>query len=244
MVAAKQQQLRADGVADDHALLRQQQQAVSQNFYLKSKRSIDKPKNEGPAAYVLPGDEVAPAIRRVAAHAASAGRRDQQSDRAVHRSLKRKAGTAERSAKPGRESVASPTPPQRLKTERSRPAVTSSAWTNPTAVSPTRCSIPVLGAERSATDIYDDTAWTMGRTRERRSRSASWTRRCCRRRWSASPRNKIARRNCRERQHRLLVNHNADNALVTFRYRLKDVEMEAAEEPFDAAGSKLIVARS
>src|SRR6186713_651289 len=28
------------------------------NFYLKSKRSIDKPKNEGPAAYVLPGDEV------------------------------------------------------------------------------------------------------------------------------------------------------------------------------------------
>src|SRR5678809_548423 len=28
------------------------------NFYLKSKRSIDKPKNEGPAAYVFPGDEV------------------------------------------------------------------------------------------------------------------------------------------------------------------------------------------
>src|ERR671918_1419904 len=28
------------------------------NFYTKSKRSIDKPKNEGPAAYVLPGDEL------------------------------------------------------------------------------------------------------------------------------------------------------------------------------------------
>src|SRR6266576_2488303 len=28
------------------------------NFYLKSKRSIVKPKNEGPAAYVLPGDEL------------------------------------------------------------------------------------------------------------------------------------------------------------------------------------------
>jgi hypothetical protein len=36
----------------------------------------------------------------------------------------------------------------------------------------------------------------------------------------------------------LLVNHNADNALVTFRYRLKDVEMDAAEDPFDAAGRK------
>ena len=28
------------------------------NFYDKSKRSIQKPKNEGPAAYVLPGDEL------------------------------------------------------------------------------------------------------------------------------------------------------------------------------------------
>src|SRR5690242_21561353 len=27
------------------------------NFYLKSKRSVEKPKNEGPAAYVLPGDD-------------------------------------------------------------------------------------------------------------------------------------------------------------------------------------------
>jgi hypothetical protein len=35
-----------------------------------------------------------------------------------------------------------------------------------------------------------------------------------------------------------LINHNADNALVTLRYRLKDVEMEAAEEPFEAAGQK------
>jgi hypothetical protein len=35
-----------------------------------------------------------------------------------------------------------------------------------------------------------------------------------------------------------VINHNADNALVTFRYRLKDVEMDAAEEPFEAAGRK------
>jgi len=35
-----------------------------------------------------------------------------------------------------------------------------------------------------------------------------------------------------------VINHNADNALVTLRYRLKDVEMDAAEEPFEAAGHK------
>src|SRR5205814_5539225 len=28
------------------------------NFYLKSKRSIEKPRNEGPAAYVFPGDDL------------------------------------------------------------------------------------------------------------------------------------------------------------------------------------------
>ncbi len=35
-----------------------------------------------------------------------------------------------------------------------------------------------------------------------------------------------------------LINHNADNALVTLRYRLKDATIDAAEEPFDAAGRK------
>ena len=35
-----------------------------------------------------------------------------------------------------------------------------------------------------------------------------------------------------------LINHNADNALVTLRYKLKDATFEAAEEPFDASGKK------
>ena len=35
-----------------------------------------------------------------------------------------------------------------------------------------------------------------------------------------------------------LINHAADNNLMTLRYRLKDVAIEAAEEPFEAAGQK------
>jgi hypothetical protein len=35
-----------------------------------------------------------------------------------------------------------------------------------------------------------------------------------------------------------LVNHNADTALATLRYKFKDASFEAAEEPFDAAGKK------
>ena len=36
----------------------------------------------------------------------------------------------------------------------------------------------------------------------------------------------------------LIVEHTTDNALVTFRFKHKDVAMEAAEEEFDAAGRK------
>ncbi|MEO7996834.1 MAG: M14 family zinc carboxypeptidase, partial [Gemmatimonadaceae bacterium] len=35
-----------------------------------------------------------------------------------------------------------------------------------------------------------------------------------------------------------VINHNADNALATLRYTLKDADMQAAEEPFDAAAQK------
>jgi hypothetical protein len=34
------------------------------------------------------------------------------------------------------------------------------------------------------------------------------------------------------------INHNADNALITLRYRLKDADIQIAEEPFDARGAK------
>ena len=56
------------------------------NFYDKSKRSILKPKVEGPAAYVLPAND--PRLRRAgraAARAAETGRRDLARDGGVHR---------------------------------------------------------------------------------------------------------------------------------------------------------------
>ena len=34
------------------------------------------------------------------------------------------------------------------------------------------------------------------------------------------------------------INHNADNALITLRYALKDADIQIAEEPFDASGVK------
>src|SRR4029079_15452021 len=34
------------------------------------------------------------------------------------------------------------------------------------------------------------------------------------------------------------INHNADNALITLRYKLKDADIQVAEEAFDARGTK------
>jgi len=87
------------------------------------------------------------------------------------------------------------------------------------------------------TDIYDDTAWTMGelanvevvRVVDTKVLQAPMDKVTGDVRSSGSIVNSGGV---------YLVNHNADNALVTLRYRLKDAEVEAAEEPFDAAGKK------
>src|ERR1051325_10191404 len=35
-----------------------------------------------------------------------------------------------------------------------------------------------------------------------------------------------------------VINHNAENTLMTLRYKLKDLKISAAEEPFEVAGQK------
>ena len=60
LVAAQQQQLRADGSARLAQLHRQQPAADPQNFYEKCKRSILKAKTEGPAAYVFTANDPRP----------------------------------------------------------------------------------------------------------------------------------------------------------------------------------------
>src|SRR5438445_629891 len=101
-------------------------QLFLKNFYLKSKRSVLKPKNEGPAAYVLPGDD----------------------------------------PRPGNQAE-------------------------------------LLGAamERVSGEVRSPSAVNGGGTV-------------------------------------YVINHNAYNVLATLRYRLKNVAMEAAEEPFEAGGHK------
>jgi hypothetical protein len=87
------------------------------------------------------------------------------------------------------------------------------------------------------TDIYDDTAWTFGelgnvqvvRVTDTKVLDAAMER------VSGEVRAPGAVTGSGDV---FLVNHNADNGLVTLRFRLNNAAFEAAEEPFEAAGKK------
>jgi hypothetical protein len=232
------------------------------NFYLKSKRSVLKPKNEGPAAYVLPGDDPRPGNQ------AELLRTMQAQGVEIHRATapftvntKSEPG-ADRGPQPGSpvgvvgatgspDSSATPSAtPQLSPSPLARPAV---AKTQPRTLPAgsyiirmdqpySRIADALLDYQYWATndpqtEVYDDTAWTMGelanvevlRIVDTRVFDAPMARVSgeVRAPGAISGTGSI-----------YLVNHNADNALVTLRYRLKDANVETAEEPFEAAGQK------
>jgi hypothetical protein len=222
------------------------------NFYLKSKRSVLKPRNEGPAAYVLPGDDRRPGNQAELLRTLQAQGVEIQRARASFTV----------SVKPTKKSV----PP--AVAGGSPSGATASATASPSP-SPTAASAETTSATRTfpagsyivrmdqpysriadalldyqywapndpQTEVYDDTAWTMGelanvgvfRIVDTKVLDAPMER----------INNEIrAPGSIIGTGSTYLVNHNADNALVTLRYQLKDASVEAAEGPFEAAGQK------
>jgi hypothetical protein len=204
------------------------------NFYLKSKRSIDKPKNEGPAAYVFPGDDVRPGnqaelLRTLQAQGVEISKATAPFTVAV----RKKAGSSQ--ARPSPSPSATPS-----KTEdRTFPAGSYIVRMDQpySRIADALLDYQYWAPNDPQTDIYDDTAWTMGelanvevvRIVDPKVLQAGMERVTGEVRSPSGITNAGAV---------FLINHNADNALVTLRYRLKDVEMDAAEEPFEAAGHK------
>jgi zinc carboxypeptidase len=212
------------------------------NFYLKSKRSVLKPRNEGPAAYVLPGDDPrvgnqAELLRTLQAQGAE-----------IHRATA--AFTVSTKSEP--DASASPaTTPQPSSSPSPSPATTGKASTRtfPAGSYVIRMDQPysrivdaLLDYQYWApndpqTEVYDDTAWTMGEL------ANVAVVRIVDKKVLDAPMERI---NGDVRVAGAvvgtgsvyLVNHNADNTLVTLRYRLKDATVDAAEEAFEAAGQK------
>jgi len=205
------------------------------NFYLKSKRSIEKPKAEGPAAYVLPADEPRPGAQAE-----------------LLRVLQLQGVEISRAATPF-----SVTVPVRKKTkdgekaeERDKPKKPAlEARHLPAGSYVVRMDQPYSRIADMLLDYqywspsdpqktpYDDTGWTFGelfgvevvraadpKVLDTRMEPVSGEVKAAGGLAGVGP--------------VFAVNHNADEALVTLRYRFKDAPFEVAEEGFEAGGRK------
>jgi len=208
------------------------------NFYLKSKRSIDKPKQEGPAAYVLPGDDPRPGNQAELLRTLQAQGVELSKATAPFTVSLRKKASSGAPARSSSSPSASPTPAPKTE-DRTFPAGSYIVRMDQpySRIADALLDYQYWAPNDPQTDIYDDTAWTMGelgnvevvRVVDAKVLTAPMDRVTGEVRSPGGIANAGAV---------YVINHNADNALVTLRYRLKDVEMEAAEERFEAAGRK------
>ncbi|MGI8836718.1 MAG: M14 family zinc carboxypeptidase [Pyrinomonadaceae bacterium] len=242
------------------------------NFYLKGKRSVLKPKNEGPAAYVLPGDDARPGnqaelLRTLQAQGVEISRATAPFTVAV------RADKADKKSQPPASASSTPTPapvtsatPAVMPGETRTDAPRVSASPSPAPAAPpkpskfvqrtfptgsyivrmdqpySRIADALLDYQYWApndpqTQVYDDTAWTMGelanvevvRVLDAKVLNAPMDR------VNGEVR---ARSAVTGTGSVYIINHNADNALVTMRYRLTAATFDAAEEPFETGGHK------
>ncbi len=192
------------------------------NFYLKSRRSVEKPMREGPAAYVIPGDEARGAgisdllaalrIQGIEIHRTSAAVSVQEKGR----DDKGKETEKETKLPAGSYVVRMDQPYSRM-----ADMLLDTQWYNVNDPRP-----------------YDDTGWTLGplhNVRTVRVTDLSLLK---------AP---MAKVEARDRTAGtvigsgsvLVVENRAESQLATLRFRLKDVAMEAVEEAFDAGGRKI-----
>ncbi|MDT7541882.1 MAG: hypothetical protein QOE33_1786 [Acidobacteriota bacterium] len=242
------------------------------NFYLKSKRSVEKPKNEGPAAYVFPADDprlgtqaellrvlqlqgveisraTAPFTvtikskkRSNAANANANANAQAQSTANANAQVATQALPNNQRREAGEQQNANQSPQSGLSV---KPATETRTF--PAGSYVVRMDQPHSRIADALLDYqywspndpqqqpYDDTAWTFGelynvqvaRVTDINALNAPLERvnGTVRASGGVTGTGSI-----------FLLNHNTDNALITLRYRLRDANIEAAEEPFNVAG--------
>jgi len=210
------------------------------NFYLKSKNSVLKPKQAGPAAYVFPADDPRPGGQ------AGLLRLLQMQGCEVHRTTAPATVTIPGKKEDKRENkpavAAESTPPA---TENKQPATRTFPagsyvvrMDQPySRIADMMLDLPYWAPDDPQKDIYDDTAWTFGELGNVK------TIRVTDQKILDTPMELVtgdvrATGGITGTGNVILINHNSDNELATLRYKLRNVNFQAAEEPFEAAGQK------
>ncbi|MGA2581113.1 MAG: M14 family zinc carboxypeptidase, partial [Bryobacteraceae bacterium] len=220
-------------------------QEFLQSFYLKSLRAVAKARTEGPAAWILPGDDPRPGdqarlLNVLRQQGIEISRADKAFTAAV---LNVESAAIGGPAKSAAEDKTKDTPKD---TPKDAPTATTQHF--PAGSYIIRMDQPYSRLADTLLDTqyfsakdprpYDDTGWTLGalaNVKTVRVMDASVL---------DVPMGKIAGEigvagSVKGGGHATyLVNNNADSALATFRFRLAGMAMEAAEEPFEADGHK------
>jgi len=236
------------------------------NFYLKSKRSIEKPKNEGPAAYVFPGDDPrlgnqANLLRVLQAQGCEIHRAITPFTVTMKKRVRRGAEPRPASSPAPTSPAATATPSDAVPRASASPSQSSSPSSATTGTTETQSRTFPAGSyivrmdqpySRIADalldyqywsprdpqqDVYDDTGWTFGELGNVQVVRVTDIKVLD---------TAMERVNGEVRSPAgvsgsgsvFVVNHNADNSLIALRYRLKKASFEAAEEPFEAGGKK------
>ncbi len=229
------------------------------NFYLKAKRSIEKPRTEGPAAYVFPADEPrlgaqadllrmlqdqgceisragAPFIVMMPGKKTPRGGRGGRSGAAPAGGTGGGAGATDEAAADGgdRKPLEKPKPEPRTFPAGSYVLRMDQPYSR---IADALLDYQYWAANDPQKSIYDDTGWTFGelgnvqvaRVTDLKVLDAGMAR----------VEGRVEAPGGVENSGDIfLINHNADSALITLRYRFPKASFEAAEEPFEAAGHK------
>jgi hypothetical protein len=226
------------------------------NFYLKSKRSILKPKTEGPAAYVFPGDDPrlgpqAALLRILQLQGCEISRATAPFTVTIPARRRPARALTNDGPSPGRggpdadgqqaqERPAQDKPQEPLEPEtRTFPAGSYLLRMDQpySRIADTLLDYQYWAPDDPQRSPYDDTGWTFGelfnvrvvRVTDARVLDAQME---LVKGEVASPGGVTGTGSV------FAVNHNADPRLATLRYRLKDAQIDVAEAPFEAAGQK------
>ena len=212
------------------------------NFYLKSKRSVEKPKAEGPAAYVFPANDPRPAaqaelLRVLQTQGCEVHRATAPITTVVSLPTKPKTDAEKEKGEAGRKS----------EPKDDKPA--SETRTFPAGSYLVRMDQPYSRIADAMLDYqywsptdpqkspYDDTGWTFGElygVEVRRANDPKVLSFAMERVSAPVP----LPGGVKGEGAVFALNHNAESALVTLRFRFPDATFEAAEAPFEAAGRK------